>query len=701
MLVRVFLSPVTALIVPFKMSEDSVQGINYLTNLYLRAFYSYHFLSEILQQDEYLQEYSRKFEYSSKVAQSNAQIMTDYLHNSGKRFVLMEPPRMLDFDLKKAAELDRTIRYCVRRLERMAVRDSDEDLLQILKTKIVKKCGSLSQIVKISSEETKIEFHEEQIEIVRKSNDDSSSPDAEGDVKDQESSPKETFSRLVSNLLKNTPFKDVDQEREETASDRPLHEKESPASKSTSGDRPSEVPLPSDDEGRGQEEDCEGESSHDSDESRDESQAEKNVSLEEEEPPQEQDEKVVGQHADSGFLETQDQELEGVATATNDQSLQIEEGEEEKQLVESFQPPTVTGVYTSSMTIDHSLLELAMDLQLQWEHPPKTVLVVKKSNDLGTDKGFVDLLVWLKKEHTDLTIYVESTVLEESSFKEKFLEGKVKETCKILSEPNADGKDIDLAISIGGDGTLLHTASLFPRKMPPIAAFRTGTLNFLVPFKFDKDSVQTVLERILKGCAHVNLRSRIKCEMKGETGEAVGEHTALNEIAVTRGSSPHLCKIDVFMDKKRLARVEGDGMLICTPTGSTAYGLAAGGSVLHPAVSCLQIVPIAPHTICTRSIVVPASSEITFRLDETSRGDATVTSDGAHAFTMTTSDELVMNSSYYPCPILYGVPEDTEGKDSAWLKSFHWCRKLEAPPARDDQVPDCKTCTYIKDPLPK
>ncbi len=149
------------------------------------------------------------------------------------------------------------------------------------------------------------------------------------------------------------------------------------------------------------------------------------------------------------------------------------------------------------------------------------------------------------------------------------------------------------------------------------------------------------------------------------------------------------------MNKKRLAKVEGDGLLMCTPTGSTAYGLAAGGSVLHPAVPCLQLVPIAPHSICTRSIVVPASSEIIFRLEESSRGDATVTSDGMKAFTLDKSNELIMSSSYYPVPILYGVPESADG-ESGWLKSFHWCRMLEPPPPKEDEVLDCQTCSFVK-----
>ncbi len=168
------------------------------------------------------------------------------------------------------------------------------------------------------------------------------------------------------------------------------------------------------------------------------------------------------------------------------------------ELVETYEPSS-PGVYTTSMTVNHSLLEMAMDLQLQWETKPKNVLVVKKLNEPDFDEGFVDLITWLKKEHKDMKVFVESVALEEASFKETPGSDKVAELCEVLPEGNAGKSDINLAVSIGGDGTLLHTASLFPQRIPPVAAFRMGTLNFLVPFKFEKQSVRAVLKRILSG----------------------------------------------------------------------------------------------------------------------------------------------------------------------------------------------------------
>ncbi len=213
-----------------KMSDDSVEGINYLTNLYLRAFYSYHFLSEILQQDEYLQEYSRKFAFSSKIAQSNVQVMVDYLYSKGKRFVLMEPPRMLDFDLKKAAELDRTIRYCLKRLEQMALRDFDEDLLFTLKSKLVKKYATPIQIVKFTTEETKVKFKEESIKVVYK------------DKVDKEvSHPKEASSTNEDEV------EDEDEASRDSKTPSP-NSKENSGERSARGDHPSDFPLPMDED---------------------------------------------------------------------------------------------------------------------------------------------------------------------------------------------------------------------------------------------------------------------------------------------------------------------------------------------------------------------------------------------------------------------------------------------------------------------
>jgi NAD kinase len=228
----------------------------------------------------------------------------------------------------------------------------------------------------------------------------------------------------------------------------------------------------------------------------------------------------------------------------------------------------------------------------------------------------------------------------------------------------------------------LHAVSLFPQRVPPFVGFRTGSLNFLVKYK--AASFAQVLEDVFAGRVLVNLRARISYRLTSADGTVKVEHTALNELAVTRGCDPHLCKVDIYMNRQKLSRIEGDGILICTPTGSTAYGLAAGGSVLHPSVACMQLVPIAPHTICTRSIVVPCTAEVVFRLAENSRlASAVVASDGIKSFTMGSSDVLVMWTSLHPLPILYSVQKPEEVESSDWLKSFFWCQKLVAPGTPD------------------
>ncbi len=685
------------------MAEESVQGVNYLTNLYVRAFYAYHLLSEILQRDEYLQDYARKFEHSSKVAQSNAQIMVDYLKDSGKRFVLMEPQRMLDFDLRKAAELDRTIRYCLRQLERQAIKDDNEDLLQTLGSKLTRKSGPVPQIVKFSNEETTFEYKEdENTEVILI---DAKNDKGEPDAAALQSSPQSVDATTKIGTAEDVEYKD-DGSGDNGGEDGITFKFQ---------DQPDEVPLPQSDEDRdnNEESDNDGNNIDYDNTPTGQDTAIGDIKLDENgKPSDDHSEKMDNENdqmdnendqtdnendqMDSGFLNdyhqvSSEEELEGDVSAEQEDDVV----EEEMEVV----PPTVVsplaGEYHPTMTINFDQLELAMNLQLMWETAPKKILVVRKLMAPALDDPFANLIIWLDKQYSNITIYAEPMALEESPFKLKKKAAKVIQICKFLTKENATTENIDLAISLGGDGTLLHTAALFPYKMPPIAAFRTGTLNFMVPFKFQRNSYKRIIENIIRGSARVNLRSRVSIMMGKCDGQKPLEvlHTALNEIAVTRGVSPSLCKVNVFMNDQKLAKVEGDGLLICTPTGSTAYGLAAGGSLLHPSVSCLQLVPIAPHTICTRPIVVPASAKIVFRLDESSRHDAIVASDGTESFVMKKNDELIIKSSEFPVPIICGVTKDTS-VESTWLQSFHWGKKIDPPGPEEEDDEECQMCSF-------
>lgn len=210
---------------------------------------------------------------------------------------------------------------------------------------------------------------------------------------------------------------------------------------------------------------------------------------------------------------------------------------------------------------------------------------------------------------------------------------------------------------LGGDGTLLYASLLFQKSVPPVMAFHLGSLGFLTPFQFD--NFQEQVTNVLEGHVALTLRSRLRCmigrksmsgsesALKGDApmipeGQMVFNKTApaasvaggatattttttttngsqyhkqvnilvLNEVVIDRGPSPYLSNIDLYLDGKHITSVQGDGLIVSTPTGSTAYAVAAGASMIHPSVPAIMVTPICPHSLSFRPIVVPAGVEL-------------------------------------------------------------------------------------------
>ena len=157
-------------------------------------------------------------------------------------------------------------------------------------------------------------------------------------------------------------------------------------------------------------------------------------------------------------------------------------------------------------------------------------------------------------------------------------------------------RHIDIVITLGGDGTVLWTAQLFEEgPCPPVISFSMGSMGFLTPFHAD-DYKQVVTAVVEKGC-FLSIRSRVEgiiyraSKEGGENGGeepktiSLGKHSVLNEIVVDRGPASTLGNLMAYCNGQILTRVQADGIIIGTPTGSTAYSLSAGGSIVHPAVS--------------------------------------------------------------------------------------------------------------------
>jgi NAD+ kinase len=170
---------------------------------------------------------------------------------------------------------------------------------------------------------------------------------------------------------------------------------------------------------------------------------------------------------------------------------------------------------------------------------------------------------------------------------------------------------IDLLLVLGGDGTLLHGASLVAEREIPILGVNLGHLGFLASCA--PADARAALERALKGALPVEERMRLHCLLRRGSGEEVVK-VACNDAVVSQGALARLIELEAFLDGNLVTRYRADGLIVASPTGSTAYNLAAGGPIVTPEVRAVVVTPICPHTLTNRPLVAPASSRLTVRL---------------------------------------------------------------------------------------
>jgi len=168
--------------------------------------------------------------------------------------------------------------------------------------------------------------------------------------------------------------------------------------------------------------------------------------------------------------------------------------------------------------------------------------------------------------------------------------------------------DAQLIIVLGGDGTLLSAARAIKGREIPLFAANLGGLGFLTAITIDQ--LFPELERTLRGEHRIGRRSMLHCDVLRD-GEIVASYTALNDVVFTKMAIARVIDLEVYWDKHFICKYRADGLIISTPTGSTAYSLAAGGPIIFPQVAALTITPICPHMLTNRPVLVPDSGEIT------------------------------------------------------------------------------------------
>lgn len=234
--------------------------------------------------------------------------------------------------------------------------------------------------------------------------------------------------------------------------------------------------------------------------------------------------------------------------------------------------------------------------------------------------------------------------------------------------PQVLGQTVDLVIVIGGDGTMLSAARLLAPHHTPMMGINQGRLGFMVDV-LPHDMIRSV-DTVLSGCFISEARQLISATVLRRK-KTIAEGIALNDVVFSRGSMGQMIEFEVFIDQQFVYTQRSDGLIVTTPTGSTAYALAAGGPILHPTLPAFTIVPVSPHSMSYRPIVIGDQSIIEWVL--TSGVDACVHFDGQSRVDLKNHDHVLIKRYTHTLklihPVGYSYYDMLRGK-------LHWGKKL-------------------------
>ncbi|KAF2222024.1 ATP-NAD kinase-like domain-containing protein [Elsinoe ampelina] len=350
-----------------------------------------------------------------------------------------------------------------------------------------------------------------------------------------------------------------------------------------------------------------------------------------------------------------------------------------------------------------SVREVSRQLQRRsTKQAVKNVMIVTKARDNTLVEKTREVAGWLMGtprygKTKGVRVYVDSKLKSSKRFDAEGLVKEVGEEGEALLKywtPElcwASPELFDLVITLGGDGTVLYTSWLFQRIVPPVLAFSLGSLGFLTTFRFE--AYRNHLDRLMGDVGmRVTMRMRFTCtvyraahlnststttshlpspastpnmsglgldltrtpthqqKIEGET------HEVLNELVIDRGPTSYISSLDLYANDSLLTRISADGMILSTPTGSTAYSLSAGGSLVYPDIPAMLLTPICPHTLSFRPMILNDSMELKIRIPSSGRGNAFVSFDGKGKIELGRGDEVVVRASRYPFPTVLSQP---------------------------------------------
>jgi len=242
--------------------------------------------------------------------------------------------------------------------------------------------------------------------------------------------------------------------------------------------------------------------------------------------------------------------------------------------------------------------------------PIQRIGIISKPKKTEIREIVPPLIAWLRERDIEVFIDKETGAIVESAEKS-------------LSRNEMPGQ-VDLLVVLGGDGTLLATARALNRKPVPILAVNVGGLGFLTVIT--REELYPTLEMVLAGNAQFERRVQIEGELV-RADEIISSFLALNDVVLNKGAIARILDFEVLVDGKFISAYKADGLIVSTPTGSTAYSLAAGGPIVAPTVAALLVTPICAHTLTNRPLVLPDAAKIEIAV-KSQREAAYLTVDG-------------------------------------------------------------------------
>ncbi|KAF3930630.1 hypothetical protein ABW19_dt0205789 [Dactylella cylindrospora] len=390
---------------------------------------------------------------------------------------------------------------------------------------------------------------------------------------------------------------------------------------------------------------------------------------------------------------------------------------EETHRIDAFIDEKVVEEGTSRILTKKQLSEMALgvrelskrlgNLRMKLPKHNLRILIVAKTQDHENVRHNRELLEWLMTDFDDFFVYIEDT-LETNPIMD--INGLVKKSATYgdrikywtpefcLKHPLL----FDLVITLGGDGTVLYTSWLFQKIVPPVISFSLGSLGFLT--KFDFGNFRSILRDAYDVGITVSLRMRFECTVmranhkdghrdicteicERENGEPTHRpersYTVLNELVVDRGPNPTLSQTELFGDDEHLTSVQADGICIATPTGSTAYSLAAGGSLSHPENPVMLVSPICAHSLSFRPLILPDSMVIRIAVPYDARTTAWASFDGKERVELNQGDYVTVAASRYPFAVVQSKPHQGDWFDSL-SRTLQWNSRSAKQKAFDE-----------------